>query len=1167
MPIKVICVCGKKFSVKDELVGKKVKCPACQKVLNLSKAAAEKLSPKDQRDFDESGNAQDQALEQFAGMKSSGADDPATSKRKSTGDDAARRKKQTSPEPRRSFAFLKWHHLVVVIGAACGFFLSKSMMPLTGSIGLLWLQWIGGGGVAGALVFGLGVALYRELGGWTASIGVAGVCCGLIVSGYFGWVGFSKPVLAAVLIGLSGLAGTLLGAVLLKWRVFAAGRDSFPSDQQAHRMTLRWLSMAGSLLGIVLLNWLVWQFCTAFRPGASLLDLASHSPHTSFTQFTDGTEDSAVTFGSGQTLLAGTVSESRAVPWTKPDDLDFDATFQTNEENSFVTGPFMFSNGSVQHLYIQDGLDRAQFRALFTISGHEPISLKNLRLYPADHKLFDLAQIQAEAQADPMEYARQAQVRSKVMKSLKAIVVALHAYHHKHQHLPPATIYGPDRKPWHSWRVLILPFLGQQALYDKYDHTVPWDDLKNAAVLESIPDMYRDPQSETPQDTHTRYLVITGTGTGFPTLRYPRTSPSIRRSSAATNRTTGGSGGSPLATRPQKKMLLLAGHKSLISNVAFNSDWTRLATASWDKTIKVWDGTTAKELLTLTNHTDAVRRVVFSPDGKWLASASADKSVKLWDAASGQELRTLNGHNAAVTSVTFSPDGQRLASASEDKSVKLWEVMTGRELLTLTGDTEPITSVAFSPDGKRLATAANDVRVWDVTSGQEQFTLKGHLTMISSMAFRADGQQLATASYDMTVKLWDTTSGQETHSLIGHAGAVMGMVYRPDGQRLTSSGVDMKLKEWDSASGRLCRTIQSTAGGSLTFSSDGKRLAMTNVGGAVEIWDNLTEQPVPAQNGHTGMVTSVAFSPDGQRLASASWDQTVKVWNSTTGQETQTLKGHDGPVGRVTFRHDGTSLLSATQQVFRTGAVKLWDANSGHETRTLEVPVTSVVAINEEGTRIASPSLALIASVPAGKELALKVWDATSGQELLALKGHSGPISSIALSRDGQWLASAGGTFQKPGEIKVWNVSNGQEARQWATPSSGSTRVAISPDGKRLAESNPDRTVKVWETSSGQGLVAFKGHEYQASSMAFSPDGKWLATGSGLLPSLPGEMKLWDAATGKEKLTLKGHKFGISCLTFSPDGKRLASASNDETVKVWDTTTGRELLRLGVPAQ
>ena len=73
-----------------------------------------------------------------------------------------------------------------------------------------------------------------------------------------------------------------------------------------------------------------------------------------------------------------------------------------------------------------------------------------------------------------------------------------------------------------------------------------------------------------------------------------------------------------------------------------------------------------------------VSLVAFSPDGPRLASASKDRTVRLWDPASGEELLILRGHEDDVSSVVFSPDGMRLASASEDKTVRLWNAAYGR---------------------------------------------------------------------------------------------------------------------------------------------------------------------------------------------------------------------------------------------------------------------------------------------------------------------------------------------------------------------------------------------------------------------------------------------------------------------------------------------------------
>ncbi len=185
----------------------------------------------------------------------------------------------------------------------------------------------------------------------------------------------------------------------------------------------------------------------------------------------------------------------------------------------------------------------------------------------------------------------------------------------------------------------------------------------------------------------------------------------------------------------------------------------------------------------LTGHAFDVRGVAFSPDGTLLATASADKTARLWDTATGQATRTLTGHAIDVRGVAFSPDGTLLATASADKTVRLWDTATGHAIRSLAGHSKAVHGVAFSPNGTLVATASADktARLWDTATGHAIRTLAGHTSDVAAVAFSPDGTLVATASADKTARLWDTATGTHVRTLVGHTKAVYAVTFSPDG--------------------------------------------------------------------------------------------------------------------------------------------------------------------------------------------------------------------------------------------------------------------------------------------------------------------------------------------------------------------------------------------------
>ena len=184
-----------------------------------------------------------------------------------------------------------------------------------------------------------------------------------------------------------------------------------------------------------------------------------------------------------------------------------------------------------------------------------------------------------------------------------------------------------------------------------------------------------------------------------------------------------------------------------------------------------------KELRTLDGHNGAVFELAFRPDGKVLASASGDRTVKLWNVATGERLDTLKESLKELYTLAFSPDGTRLAAAGVDNRIRVWQITpeakegTNPLLVSQFAHETPVLRLVWSADGKTLASSGEDrlVKIWNAETLTIRQTLPRQSDWASGLAISATGDTLAVGRVDGSLGVYPLAAGGSGNRAAAHA--------------------------------------------------------------------------------------------------------------------------------------------------------------------------------------------------------------------------------------------------------------------------------------------------------------------------------------------------------------------------------------------------------------
>jgi WD40 repeat protein/predicted Ser/Thr protein kinase len=583
-------------------------------------------------------------------------------------------------------------------------------------------------------------------------------------------------------------------------------------------------------------------------------------------------------------------------------------------------------------------------------------------------------------------------------------------------------------------------------------------------------------------------------------------------------------------------------HSNTLTFAAFGPDGSRVATASTDRTAKVWNASTGELICTLT-HKDRVLRAAFSPDGRLVATASQDKTARVWDAESGQPVSSLLVHNVAVIDARFSPDGRRVVTANSDNAARVWEATTGDPITPSLHHDARITSAVFSPDGRRIVSSAEKmVRVWDAASTSVELVMPPLVSNddILHVAQSADGRRLTIVSRDRTVRVWDVAIDRELPAIsFVHQGPVNQARFSANGQRTLSASEDGGLSVRGAPGAGPSENFEHGAPvRAAVFGPDGKFVASLSGteprNQTLQVW-NLEDRPARPEGGpprpnsrpprpedrgprrdrlryEMKHLEGGTFSPDGKWLVAADKNRHWQLIELANGK-TNVLSGPSEMRGRP-FSPKERSPMERMRGHLEIAA---FSADSKR---------VATVSTNERGCMV------MVFGTGDGRPLARPIFPRE-------------PLVAGALSPDGRRFA--GGDAE--GRTRLWDVGSGKELVPALDHSGALEHLVFSSNGKQLLTASEDNTARVWDAQTGQPITPFLPHDGRVSFATFSPDGQRVLTAS-----WDGTARLWAADSGEPLAPPLVHTNQVNFAAFSPDGRRAITASADGTARLWRFT-------------
>ncbi|OYP35945.1 protein kinase domain-containing protein [Rhodopirellula sp. MGV] len=339
------------------------------------------------------------------------------------------------------------------------------------------------------------------------------------------------------------------------------------------------------------------------------------------------------------------------------------------------------------------------------------------------------------------------------------------------------------------------------------------------------------------------------------------------------------------------------------------------ATRPMDSSIHLLHAVTHQPIKRLDGHDDGILSIAIRPGGDQLASASIDRTVRLWDLSERGQQPIVLDHGSWVSAIAYTVDGEIVSTGTHNGIVRFWEASTGTLIRSFRSN-DKIKSLAFSEDGQTFASGGTDgqIRLWDVKSGQLHHTIDTKTDRVQCLQFVDGDQRIMSETVDNSIAIWNLQSLQIERQFEGHDRAIRSILVHPLDQRLISCSDDGTIRIWDLESTRELESIRlaDAKAWSMALSAEGDRLYAGLRNGDVVHWAANRRWPVTSLALYRDQILSATHNVKANVIATAGRDGSLSLWNPASGELLAKTAADHREITSIAVSSDRTRLVAAT---------------------------------------------------------------------------------------------------------------------------------------------------------------------------------------------------------------------------------------------------------------